>query len=182
MARMPRYPHRIGGGFLPSSRRLGGGFLPSSRRQRLFPEWTKWLLVILIPFSALCFDTWLNTQMLKRDYELSEISRRERELHQILDGVSDEKATLETMAHSEITAPDVGLINPQPGQIQIVYFANPDAATADESASYRLASQPQPGNDPALDLKALVARVWRSREGGDDGIPAQNPIRFSRSH
>ena len=98
--------------------------------------WTKWLLVLALPFSAFFFDTWLNVEMLNRDYEIAEVNRRLQQLRASLDELRVETASLETMDRIEIQAPDLGLVEPEPSQIQIIYAAEPEGLRVDEPLPY----------------------------------------------
>jgi hypothetical protein len=83
--------------------------------------WPWWALVLLPPFAVLAFDTWLNTETFRKDYETGELNKRLRELTEKLDGLKIEEARLETMDRIKIEAPDLGLVEPEPGQIRIIY-------------------------------------------------------------
>lgn len=84
--------------------------------------WAKWLVVLLLPFSALSFDTWLNVGMLNRDFEIAETNRRLKQLGEKLDGLRIEQARLERQARCEMEAPELSLVKPEPNQIEIVYY------------------------------------------------------------
>ena len=101
----------------------------------------KWLLVLSLPFSALFFETWINTQTIENDYEMADINRRLRSLGQALDTFTVETARLEALDRIEVAAPDIGLVEPEPGQIEIVYYADANDPPIKDNAPYVLASR-----------------------------------------
>lgn len=98
-------------------------------KQNSVAGWTKWLAVIMIPFSVVFFQTWLNTQTIKRDYKMADLNTRIRELQQTLDALRLEIARLQNMDRIEMEAPDMGLVQPNPEQIQVIEIEAPLAPT-----------------------------------------------------
>jgi len=111
--------------------------------------WIKWAMLLAAPALALASDTWLNTEMLRNDYEIALINKQIKELSDTLDGLRVEEARLETFDRIEIEAPDLGLIEPQPDQIQVIYCTDEEARALDEPVSY--AAQPEDPRETAVD-------------------------------
>jgi hypothetical protein len=109
------------------------------RRKATLKGWLKWVAVLALPFSALAFDTWLNTETLRKDYETAEVNKRMKDLSATLDGLRLKQVGLETYDRIEIEAPDLGLVEPQPGQVQVIYYAEESDAPVPEPESYVLA-------------------------------------------
>lgn len=98
------------------------------RRKKMgMADWTKWLPVVMLPFGVLLFETWLNAEKLKKDYRMEELGSRIAELDSTLGSLKLDVARLETMDRIESEAPDMGLIEPQPSQIRVVYYEEPPA-------------------------------------------------------
>ncbi len=96
---------------------------PRDIRRRAVPltSWLKWLPVLILPFSVLFFETWLNVQTRVNDYELFELNQRMRELQRSLDALKVEEARLAAMDRIGVRAPDLGLVEPNPSQIKTIY-------------------------------------------------------------
>jgi len=97
------------------------------RKKMSVADWTKWLPVVMLPFGALLFETWLNAEKLKKDYRMEELNSRIAELEGTLGSLKLDVARLETMDRIESEAPNMGLIEPQPSQIRVVYYDEPPA-------------------------------------------------------
>ncbi|NIA12924.1 MAG: hypothetical protein GWP08_02495 [Nitrospiraceae bacterium] len=95
-------------------------------RWRTLWGWIRWSPVILIPFSALFFDTWLSTQRIKRDYVINELKTQIRRARADLDDLAVEAARLGNMERIEVEAPEMGLQPPEPDQIRLVYYTQPE--------------------------------------------------------
>jgi hypothetical protein len=111
-------------------------FVPFKHRRASLCGWWCWLLALAPLFSTVAFDTWLNTENLRNDYEAARLSRRLKELKDSLDDLKVKTATLEALDRIETKAPDLDLIEPEPDQIQIIYTSEPIA----EAASWRPAA------------------------------------------
>lgn len=106
-----------------------------------------WLPVLLAPFSALFFDTWLTVQTRLNDYEVSTITGRMRETRDAIDRLKVETAARGTLEFLEEKAPDLGLVPASPSQIEvIVYSAAPAEPRSEPLSEYATASvEPLPG-------------------------------------
>ncbi|MBI4557471.1 MAG: hypothetical protein HY706_07810 [Candidatus Hydrogenedentes bacterium] len=121
-----------------------------ARPQRVrISGWAKWLPVLLLPFSVLFLETWLTTQSLEADYEVGRLNKRVRELREELDALRAEIAKLEAMDRVHAKAPDLGLVEPEPNQIEIIY-APPDSTAPSREPHYTVAQLPltNGGGDP----------------------------------
>ena len=85
-------------------------------------HWLRWLPVLLLPFSMLFVDTWLNTERINKDYRVNELKMRRNELQDELDALLNHEAELVTMKHIESQAAGMGLGPPKPGQIRTIYY------------------------------------------------------------
>ncbi len=103
----------------------------------------KWVPVLLIPFSAFFFETWLQLQIFKRDYEAAELSREIRETNQRIDGLEERADELMTLKRITEQAPDLGLVEPEPNQIAVVKVTPGPEVTTDD-AFYEMARLPVP--------------------------------------
>lgn len=98
-----------------------GTFRPQ-QRQRL-EGWRGWLPLLLIPFAALAADAWLNVQVRLHDYDVAEMNRRLRELERELKDLEAEEAALDVKVRLDDRALELGLVEPGPAQIQVLYYA-----------------------------------------------------------
>ncbi len=104
-----------------------------------------WLLALAGPFAAVGFDTWLNTEQLRMDYDFMQVSRQVKDLSESLDKLKEQQTDLENSGRMRGAAPDLGLVEPQPEQIEIIYYAGDIAALRDESP---YSAPGLPGLDP----------------------------------
>ena len=85
-------------------------------------HWLRWLPVLLLPFSMVFVDTWLNTERINKDYRINELTMRRNGLREQLDALLNREAELVTMKRIESQAPGIGLGPPKPGQIRTIYY------------------------------------------------------------
>ena len=97
------------------------------RRRGVLGAWICWGILLVPPFAALAADTWLNAETLRKDYEIGDINGRLKVLAEALDELHVKEARLEAMDRMEIEAPDLGLVEPQPDQIEVIYTDDRDA-------------------------------------------------------
>jgi hypothetical protein len=100
-------------------------FVPLMYRRASLRGWWCWLLALAPVFGVVAFDTWLNTENLRNDYEVARLNRRFKELKDALDDLKVKAATLEALDRIETKAPDLDLTEPEPDQIQIIYTSEP---------------------------------------------------------
>ena len=103
----------------------------------------KWIPVLLVPFSAFFFETWLQLQIFERDYEAAELSRQIRETSARINGLEERADELMTLERITEQAPDLGLVQPEPSQIEVVRVVPSSEFRADE-AFYEIARLPAP--------------------------------------
>lgn len=89
---------------------------------KVLGAWLRWLPVLLVPFSMVFVDTWLNTERINKDYQVNELKMRCSELQEELDALLNREAELVTMKRIESQAPGIGLGPPKPGQIRTIYY------------------------------------------------------------
>lgn len=101
------------------------GYVPYMRRRALLGAWWWWLLALTPLFATVAFDTWLNTENLRNDYKVAQLNKRLKELKETLDNLKVELAALQSLDRIEIEAPDLGLTEPEPDQIRVIYTPQP---------------------------------------------------------
>ncbi|MEX2016011.1 MAG: hypothetical protein WD873_05185 [Candidatus Hydrogenedentales bacterium] len=79
--------------------------------------WWKGLPLLVMPFSLIFGEAWLRTQILNNDYEVNALNQRIRTLEGRLKSLRDEQVHLVRMERITAEAPDLGLVEPDPGQI-----------------------------------------------------------------
>ncbi len=103
-------------------------------------SWLKWSPILAIAFSLLFFDTWLNVQARLNDYEIAELNDRIMELEKRLYELKVDEARLAAMNRIDARAPELGLVEPGPSQVRLVYHVHPSKGPAGPSIpSYELA-------------------------------------------
>lgn len=100
-------------------------YMPYVHRRASLRGWWSWLFALAPLFAVVTFDTWLNTENLRNDYGIAALNRQLKDLQETLDGLKVKEASLEALDRIEIEAPDLGLIEPQPDQIQVIYSPYP---------------------------------------------------------
>lgn len=149
------------------------------RRWDAILGWIRWTFILMAPALALAFDTWLNTEMLKNDYEIALINARIKALSDTLDELRVEEARLQTFDRIEIEAPDLGLVDPQPDQIQIIHCTAEELRALEEPFSF--AARPNSGAS-ALDRPGTVHRIASLpfRLPGSEGVKWEDTEPFTR--
>jgi len=112
----------------------------------------KWFPLLMLPLAALFFETWLNVHLRKNDFEVWGINNRITELQQELEDLKVEEARLGTMDRIGVNAPDLGLVEPSPSQLETVYCAGEGISAGQPRAEYDMAN-------------AAADPVQRNREG-----------------
>ena len=97
-------------------------------RKATLAGWWKVLPLIGLPFGALFFEAWVQTHILKDQYEINQLSGEVRALETSLATLRHEHTYLVRMERMEAKAPDLGLVLPNPGQIEEI--ASADAVRA----------------------------------------------------
>jgi hypothetical protein len=81
----------------------------------------KWLLFLAAPFSLLFFETWLRLRTVETDYVSGALRVQIRDLHKSVDGLEARIDGKKTMPRLDKTAANLGLIQPEPGQVETIY-------------------------------------------------------------
>ena len=137
-------------------------FVPFTYRRASLRGWWCWLLALAPVFSAVAFDTWLNTENLRNDYEVARLNRRFKELKDSLDDLKVKTATLEALDRIETKAPDLDLIEPEPDQIQIIYTSEPIMAHEKKETNDTLVARARlPREFRTEDKQTLTADIER---------------------
>jgi len=137
-------------------------FVPFTYRRASLRGWWCWLLALAPLFSAVAFDTWLNTENLRNDYEAARLNRRFKELKDSLDDLKVRTATLEALDRIETKASDLDLIEPGPDQIQIIYTSEPIMAPEKKETNDTLAARARlPREFRTEDKQTLTADIER---------------------
>jgi len=135
----------------------------------------------MAPMLALAFDTWLNTEMLRNDYEIALINARIKTLSDTLDELRVEEARLQTFDRIEIEAPDLGLINPQPDQIQVIHCTDEELRALEEPFSLAV-RQDHSGSSASLNRPESVHRIASLpfRLPGSEGVKWEDTESFTK--
>ena len=109
-------------------------------RRATLTGWGKWMVLLMFPFSVLAIDTWLGTETLKKDYEIAELNRDAKLLYETRETLKLQEAEQITQDRIAMEAPDLGLIEPQPGQIKVVYYAEAGETALPDSTEHAQAT------------------------------------------
>ena len=80
----------------------------------------KWLLFLAAPFSLLFFETWLRLRTVETDYVSGALRAQIRELQKTVDGIEARIDGKKTMPRLDEKAAALGLVQPEPGQVEII--------------------------------------------------------------
>ena len=94
--------------------------------------WFMWSLLLAPIFGVLFFDTYLNVEIRRDDYRLSEINKTRAVLIEKLEKAQLREESLRAVTASESDAAEFALVKANPSQIQVVYWpfeeeSRPDA-------------------------------------------------------
>ena len=98
----------------------------------------KWFLFLAAPFSILFFETWLRLRTVETDYVSGALRAQVRDLRKEineLEGRIDGKKTIPRLG---VKAAELGLVPPEPGQVEIVYARVRDNVSPDPSSPAEL--------------------------------------------
>ena len=96
--------------------------LSNRAQQHALYGWIKWAIILVLMFSILFFDAWMNIQTRNNDYQFARLSKKIRELCTEMSAVRVEKVDQERVGRLSSLAPDMGLVTPNPNQVQPVYY------------------------------------------------------------
>jgi hypothetical protein len=94
---------------------------------RLVGSMIVWLPVLLIPFSVFFAETWMQLQIRDNDYEISALQTNLNSTELSILMLEQQAGQFRAVDVIDETAPYLGMIDPEPGQIQVIY-AEIDAA------------------------------------------------------
>lgn len=89
-------------------------------RRASLTGWWKGLPLIMPVFSVLFLEAWLHTQILANQYKANDLTTQTREIEGRIDSLRGETQRLTRMERINAKAPDLGLIEPDPGQIETI--------------------------------------------------------------
>lgn len=93
-----------------------------ARRQALY-GWLKWTPILALVFSVMFFDAWLNIRTRNNDYEFARVSKEIRALYTDLGDARVKRADGESLPQLASLVPDMGLVKPEPNQVQALYHS-----------------------------------------------------------
>jgi hypothetical protein len=115
---------------------------PSLEKQRreAYRSWIKWLPVVAIPFSVLFFEAWLNNETWENDLVYLKVMREHKQLSVEWRAIETQTAGLLALDRLQRYAADLGLVEPEPKQIEVVRYQpgfapSPTAMAAQASES-----------------------------------------------
>lgn len=110
--------------------------MTSHTRRATLRGWWKFLPFIVLPASTIFVEAWLNTQILKNQYTGNGLLAELREVRIEANLLRDRKHHLERMERIHAEASDLGLIQPSPGQFEVIVSEETDveAYASDEIA------------------------------------------------
>lgn len=100
--------------------------------------WWKALPLLMLPFSVAFSETWLQTQVLTLQYRANQLSYQIRDVEGSLDSLQDERRDLVRIDRITAKAPELGLVVPNPGQLE--FILDPDAPALLETEPSPIAS------------------------------------------
>ena len=124
------------------------------RRQALH-GWWKWTPVVVLVFSVIYFDCWLDVQRRSQDYEIGKLNADIDNAQREIDEYMTKTAGLETFDRLERMAPALGLQLPEPGQIKVIRFDPESGKGAFDTYPFSIARADE--TDPAAPPLARAA-------------------------
>jgi len=86
----------------------------------------KWLLFLAAPFSLLFFETWLRLRTFETDYVSGALRVQIRDLRKSVEKLEARIDGERTMPRLEERATELGLVQPEPGQVETIYARGND--------------------------------------------------------
>ncbi|MBI2425534.1 MAG: hypothetical protein HYV27_22100 [Candidatus Hydrogenedentes bacterium] len=126
------------------------------RRRRALWGWIKWSPVLFILFSFLFADVWLNIETRRHDYAYIELNSAIREVRKEIKDLKRDRASLETFDQLAQVAPDLGLQEPEPDQIETITF-RAEPLLPKEPLSSMITAEAKPA--PATAIENRIAAV-----------------------
>jgi len=88
-------------------------------------RWLKWWPHLAIPFGVLFVETFLHLGILGNDYERARINQHMKALQQEVLDLNARRAELEAMGRIQQTAVQLGLVEPEPNQVEVLVVERP---------------------------------------------------------
>ena len=87
--------------------------------------------LLVLPFLALPFtistgEMWLQMQIFSNDYELTTMRTDRLKIRTRIEQLDDRATHLKTLRKLEASVPNMGLIEPEPGQINVIRMSESD--------------------------------------------------------
>jgi cell division protein FtsL len=76
-------------------------------------------------FGVVACDTYLNTESLRNDYKIADLSKTLKEHKEELESLKIQEATLQAQNRIEMEAQNLGLLAPEPNQIRVIQTSTP---------------------------------------------------------
>lgn len=87
-------------------------------RRPLLGAMLKWFLVLLIPFGVMLLEGWMHLRVLHNDYAQGRLRVQINEAREQVTQLRLEQAKLEAMGRLALKASELGLVKPEPNQIE----------------------------------------------------------------
>jgi hypothetical protein len=119
------------------------------RRRASLSGWWKCAPLLALPFGMFFTEAWLQTNILRNNYKVHELTLEQRALETSIKELSDGRSHLSRIERIDSQAPRLGLIKPLPGQRRILRetvvlaSSNPLLEEQDAGAPTRLAMSNQ---------------------------------------
>ena len=126
---------------------------PSLEKQRreAYHSWIKWLPVVAIPFFVLFFEAWLNNETWENDLAYGKLMDEFEQLSAESRAIETQAAGLESLTRLHQHAADLGLVEPEPKQIEVVRYQSGFALTPTA-----MAAQASESDDANAQLQAAL--------------------------
>lgn len=141
-------------------------------RREVFRRWWKWTPALAAWFFVLFFEAWLNSERLKNDYEYWRLMQEFRGVEAEMRTVQVDEAALETHARLDARAAELGMCNPNPGQVQNFTYTPAINAAPQEPVVLAEALEENPGLESAVVSLAPLASAVMSSVGEKLGYSA----------
>jgi len=96
-----------------------------------------------MPFAVLFVETWIQLHIYQNDYQTNHLTQENRRLQNEIKDMEARKAELEAMRRLVTEAPQLGLVEPEQGQVRIITVLDdrPNNTPAAREAPLALAQQ-----------------------------------------
>ncbi len=81
---------------------------------------------IAMPFAVSISEMWFQMQIFSNDYELTTMRSEHERIRDRIEQLEDKATRLKTLRKLEASVPNLGLIEPEPGQIKIIRLSESD--------------------------------------------------------